>query len=116
MWPIGGSRQTGSRGQGSPLNRRTAFSDASAALRGGLWSGLWVGEEGFGAWFCGVWHGVWAWFRNRAPIRSAYRTSPQHDKWAHNPRQMSLTKRRARIHHRQVDVAELHPLVPDPPR
>ena len=31
-----------------------------AELEGRLRSGLWVGQEGLTAWFCGVWHGVWA--------------------------------------------------------
>ena len=31
-----------------------------AKLNDRLRSGLWVGQEGRTAWFCGVWHGVWA--------------------------------------------------------
>ena len=50
------------RAGGSPLKRRAAFSDASASSKtaSGAASG---GPGGRKAWFCGVWHGVWAGLR-----------------------------------------------------
>ena len=89
MWPIAGSRQTGRWGQGRGSTVAPWFPTPRQA-QGRLRSGLWAGQEGLKAWFCGVWHGVWAGSRIMSdnailsdiphPTTSGADSAPQRDK------------------------------------
>ena len=65
-WGVADCRSSPNRalGAGPPLNRRAVVFRRLAELKDRLRSGLWVGQEGLRAWFCGVWHGVRAGLRN----------------------------------------------------
>ena len=79
-----------------------------AKLNDRLRSGLWVGQEGLKAWFCGVWHGVWAGSRimSDKAILSDIATPRQAGRIS---RHNSVTNRRARIHHAPGDSRRSRP-------
>ena len=105
VWPIAGPRQTGRWGQGRgstvapcfPTPRR-ARTTASGAASGRA-------EEGSQAWFCGVWHGVWAGFRIMSDNASLSDIST-HDKRG-GFRATQRDKAPRKIHHAPVIRADL---------